>query len=242
MTGAKSRSRQVTKPPVAAKKKKAWRESKAHQRERAERIVALLDRTYPSALCSLAHRNPFELLIATILSAQCTDARVNLVTPALFAEAPTPSQLAALPLARVEELVHTTGFFRNKAKNIRGAAERICKVFGGHVPVEMDDLLSLPGVARKTANVVRGTAFGVATGIVVDTHVTRIANLLKLSTSRDAKRIEKDLMALIPKSHWIRWTHQVIEHGRQVCIARRPRCDACVLAPHCPSAVNALPA
>ena len=205
-------------------------------RERALNVVELLGAEYPDSHCSLTHRNAYELLIATILSAQCTDARVNMVTPKLFEAAPDPEALAALDLPEIEELIRSTGFYRNKAKNIQGAAKRIVSAYGGEVPVEMDDLLSLPGVARKTANVVRGTAFRVATGVVVDTHVTRIAGLLGLTKSKDAKRIEQDLMALIPESEWIPFTHWIIDHGRAVCIARRPRCDDCVLAPHCPSA------
>jgi endonuclease-3 len=197
-----------------------------------------LDGAYGQSHCSLDHKNPFELLVATILSAQCTDARVNMVTPSLFQAAPTPQSLADLPIERIEELVRTTGFFRNKAKNIRAAAKRIADDFGGQVPVDMEDLLSLAGVARKTANVVRGTAFGLATGVVVDTHVIRISRLLGLTKRSSAVHIERDLMQLLPQEHWIRFTHQIIEHGRSVCIARRPRCSACVLAPHCPSALG----
>lgn len=210
----------------------------ARTRARAGAILKTLDAEYPDSRCSLDHANAFQLLIATILSAQCTDARVNIVTKDLFAAAPDPESLAAMPLARIEDLIRTTGFFRNKAKHIQGAARRIVEDFDGQVPVEMEDLLSLPGVARKTANVVRGTAYGLATGIVVDTHVARIARLLGLTAHKDPVKIERDLMALIPPEHWIRFTHQVIDHGRRVCIAGRPRCDACCLAPVCPHAAK----
>jgi endonuclease-3 len=198
-------------------------------------ILQVLDSEYGASSCALDHKNAYELLIATILSAQCTDARVNIVTRTLFEVAPDPRTLAGMPEERIEELVHSTGFFRNKARSLKGCATRLVEEFGGRVPKTMDELLTLPGVARKTANVVLGTWFGIADGIVVDTHVTRISRLLKLTRETDAKRIEKDLMAVVPREHWIRLSHQLIEHGRKVCIARRPRCAACAVAPHCPS-------
>jgi len=204
--------------------------------ERVKAILQALDREYPQAACSLRHKNPFQLLIATILSAQCTDERVNIVTRELFKVAPTPKKLAALPREKVEDLIRSTGFFRNKARSIQEAARMIVEEYGGRVPDEMEDLLRLPGVARKTANVVLGTAYGKAEGIVVDTHVKRIARLLGLTHHTDPNKIEQDLMRIIPRDHWISFTHQIIEHGRKVCIARRPRCAECVLAPHCPSA------
>lgn len=212
------------------------RESKAALRERTERILALLDEHYPDVDCALEHRSPFELLIATILSAQCTDKRVNMVTPDLFAAYPTPDALAAARQEDVEELIRTTGFFRNKAKNIIGAARGIADDHHGEVPQDFDALIALPGVARKTANVVMGTAFGIASGVVVDTHVKRISQLLVLTRADDPVKIEGDLKALLPEEHWIRFSHQLIHHGRGICIARRPQCGACPLAEHCPNA------
>ncbi|MAG57227.1 MAG: endonuclease III [Planctomycetes bacterium] len=205
-------------------------------RNRAARILWTLDETYPDSRCSLDHRSAFELLIATMLSAQCTDARVNIVTVDLFRRARTPRKLADVPIEELEVLVKSTGFFRNKAKNIKATSERIVGEFAGKVPRTMDELLSLPGVARKTANCVLGTAFDDPVGVVVDTHVTRIATLLGLTKEKDAVKIEKDLVELLPQDHWIRFTHQIIDHGRAVCIARRPQCQECALADECPSA------
>lgn len=204
--------------------------------ERVAAILAALDGAWPAADCSLRHRSAFQLLVATILSAQCTDARVNLVTRELFKVAGTPAKLAALPREKVEELIRSTGFFRNKARSIQETSKLLTEQHKGRVPPEMNALLALPGVARKTANVVLGTAFGRAEGVVVDTHVMRIANLLGLTTNKDPVKIERDLMEILPREHWIRFTHQVIEHGRAVCIARRPRCGECRLAAWCPSA------
>jgi len=204
-------------------------------RERVAKILWTLDESYPDSHCSLRHRDAFELLIATMLSAQCTDARVNMVTKDLFRRARTPRTLAKVPIEELEELVRTTGFFRNKAKNIKAAAQRIVDLHAARVPETMDALLELPGVARKTANCVLGTAFGKAEGIVVDTHVIRISNLLGITREKDPVKIERDLMELLPEEHRVRFTHQIIDHGRAVCIARRPQCDACTLAPHCPS-------
>lgn len=205
----------------------------------AERIGAIIERlqeAYPNATCALNHNNAFELLVATILSAQCTDERVNKVTPVLFARFPTPLAMAEADAAELEELIRSTGFFRNKAKNIQGAARRIVAEYGGEVPRNMAELLTLPGVARKTANVVLGTAFGIADGVVVDTHVKRLANRLGLTGHDDPDKIEKDLMALVPREDWVEFAHALILHGRQVCDARKPRCAICTLSQLCPSA------
>ena len=201
--------------------------------ERVQAIVAALAAAYPHAECALHHRNAWELLVATILSAQCTDVRVNLVTPELFRRYPTPQDLAAAPLPAIEELIRTTGFYHNKAVSISGAAKKIAAEFAGEVPREMAALLTLPGVARKTASVVLGVAFGIADGIVVDTHVQRIARRLDLTAAEAPKRIERDLMAVIPRSEWIAFSHRVIAHGRQICVARKPKCDACQLERLC---------
>ena len=205
----------------------------------SQRIVEISYRlrlAHPDAACALHHTNAFELLCATILSAQCTDERVNLVTPALFARYPTPEAMAAADRAEVEELIRSTGFFRNKAKSLQEASAAICARFGGEVPQEMDDLLSLHGVARKTANVVRGVWFRLADGVVVDTHVKRLSQKLGLVESATPEKIEKELMALLPQSDWIDISHLLIFHGRRVCNARRPLCGQCTLADLCPSA------
>ena len=204
-------------------------------KRRIRTILRRLEKAYPDAECALHHRNAYELLVATILSAQCTDETVNKVTPALFARYPTPQRLAAAKRADVERLVHATGFFRNKAKNIQGAAQTLVADFGGEVPRDMDDLLSLPGVARKTANVVRGVCFSLADGIVVDTHVRRLSQRLGLTQNDDPAKIEQDLMQVIPKSKWIVFAHQLIWHGRRVCLAKKPKCDECVLLDVCPT-------
>ena len=195
----------------------------------------LLGETYPNVECALAHRSAFELIAATILSAQCTDERVNMVTPELFHRWPTPAALARAPQEDVEAVVHSTGFFRNKAKNLIGMAKRLETHYDGKVPESMADLLTLPGVARKTANVVRGVIWRLADGVVVDTHVKRISTLLGWTKRPDPVHIERDLMALHPKDTWIALSHQLIHHGRRVCIARRPRCGECPVAQYCPS-------
>ncbi len=205
-------------------------------KRRAQRVYAKLEAMYPDAHCALDHRNAFELLIATILSAQCTDVRVNKVTPALFKKYPSPSKMADAPIDDLEELVRTTGFYRNKAKSIKGASERITDVFHGKVPSTMDELLSLPGVARKTANVVLGNAFGINEGVVVDTHVGRLSKRLGWTDNhaKDAVKIERDLVELFPRKNWTMLSHLLIYHGRQVCAARNPKCDACELVRSCP--------
>jgi endonuclease-3 len=206
---------------------------------RVPAILDELDRLYPAATCELRHDNPFQLLCATILSAQCTDERVNLVAPTLFARFPTPSAMANADTTALENIIRSTGFFRNKAKNLLGASRMLVERWAGVVPRTMDELLDLPGVARKTANVVLGTAFGIADGVVVDTHVTRLAQRLGLTRSETPEKIEADLMAIVPRERWILLSHQLIWHGRRICQARKPNCDACPIAPHCPSAFRA---
>jgi endonuclease III len=215
------------------RKKKELLEEK---RRRAAKIFRRLAKAYPDARCALDHRNAFELLCATILSAQCTDARVNLVTPILFGRYPTPEALARADQADVEEIVRSTGFFRNKAKSLIGMAQALVAEHGGEVPRTMEELRVLPGVGRKTANVILGNAYGINEGITVDTHVTRLSGLLGLTGHEDPVKIEQDLMPLFPRDHWALLSHLLIFHGRQVCIARRPRCADCVLADLCPSA------
>ena len=202
---------------------------------RAPEILTRLIAAYPDAQCALQHRDAFELLCATILSAQCTDARVNLVTPMLFARYPTAEMLARAKPAELEAIIKSTGFFRNKARSLIGMAQALVADYGGVVPRTMEELLGLPGVGRKTANVILGNAFGINDGITVDTHVTRLSRLLGLTRHEDAGRIEQDLMPLFPRDHWALLSHLLIFHGRQICIARRPRCGDCVLADLCPS-------
>jgi len=203
--------------------------------DRLQKIFAGLDALFPQATCALHHDNPFQLLIATILSAQCTDERVNKVTPELFRKYPTPHDFAALRQPVLEQEIRSTGFFRNKAKNIIGAAQKIVADFGGQVPRTMDALLTLPGVARKTANVALGTAFGIPSGVVVDTHVFRIAGRLKLSRQKTPEKVEQDLMRLVPQQRWITFGHQVIWFGRKICQARKPLCAECPLESLCDS-------
>jgi endonuclease-3 len=204
--------------------------------ERAARIVEILARTYPDARCALRHRNALELLVATILSAQCTDARVNEVTRELFRRYRTAWDYAQADPAELERMVRPTGFYRSKARAIRGAARILAEKHGGRVPDTMKDLLELPGVARKTANVVLGTWFGKATGAVVDTHVRRVSRRLGLTRHQDPKKIEQDLMRILPPETWIDFSHRLIWHGRRLCTARKPRCTECPFASCCPSA------
>jgi endonuclease-3 len=200
---------------------------------RLQKIFLALDQIFPHAECALRHDNPFQLLVATILSAQCTDERVNKVTPALFQKYPTPADFAAIPPEVLADDIKSTGFFRNKAKSIVGAATKIVHEFEGEVPRTMEALLELPGVARKTANVVLGTGFGIASGIVVDTHVFRIAHRLKLTRQKTSEKVEQDLMKIVPKQRWISFSHQLIWFGRKVCQARKPLCSCCPLEPLC---------
>lgn len=206
------------------------------QAPNTQEIVRILRRTYPKAECALKHGSAFELLVSTILSAQCTDVRVNLVTPALFRRYPTPEAMAGARLTDLQRLIRPTGFFRSKARALRGTAALLVKRFGGQVPRAMEEMLELPGVARKTANVVLGTWYGLSTGITVDTHVFRLSHRLGLSAQRDPNKVERELMRLIPKRYWIEFGHAMIWHGRRICHARKPRCVECPLAHLCPSA------
>jgi endonuclease III len=209
---------------------------KGSAKVRAPAILERLERAYPEAKCALDHRNAFELLVATILSAQTTDVRVNMVTPALFARYPDAAALARARQTDVEKIIQSTGFFRNKARSIIGMAQALVADHNGRVPSAMDQLVSLPGVGRKTANVVLGNAFGVNEGVVVDTHVARLSKLLGLTRHGDPAKIERALMQLFPRDDWALLSHLLIFHGRRVCIARRPKCGECVLADLCPSA------
>jgi endonuclease-3 len=201
--------------------------------KRVAAILAKLDEAYPAVTCALEHDNPFQLLIATILSAQCTDVRVNEVTRRLFQKYRSPEDFAYANPRELETEIRPTGFFRNKTKSIQGASKKIVEEFHGKVPQTMEELLTLPGVARKTANVVLGTAFGIAAGVVVDTHVQRLSMRLDLTRNTDPKKIEPDLMRIIPKEKWILFSHQLIWHGRRVCVARKPRCVECNLEHIC---------
>ena len=201
--------------------------------QRVAAILAKLDEAYPNATCELNHHNAFELLIATILSAQCTDVRVNQVTETLFKKYPSPEAFAYATPSELEKEIRPTGFFRNKTKSVMGASKAVVEQFRGQVPRAMDEMLTLPGVARKTANVVLGTAYGIPSGIVVDTHVQRLTNRLDLTRNEDPKKIERDLMAIIPQNKWIQFSHQLIWHGRRVCFARKPNCAACNMESLC---------
>ncbi len=201
--------------------------------KRVSAILTKLDEAYPHATCALKHENPFQLLVATILSAQCTDTRVNMVTPELFRKYPDAKHLAYANPAELQQEIRTTGFFRNKTKSLIGASKKLVEEFGGEVPRTMEELLTLPGVARKTANVVLGTGYGVASGVVVDTHVQRVTKRLDLTKNTDPKKIEQDLMKVIPQKRWILFSHQIIWHGRRVCQARKPRCIECNLEKLC---------
>ena len=201
--------------------------------ERIAEILKRLQAAYPDAVCALHHKNAWELMVATILSAQCTDTRVNLVTPTLFKLYPTPKAMSTATPAAIEEIIRSTGFFRNKAKSLLGAAKLITQEYGGEVPQTMEALLKVPGVARKTANVVLGSWYEIADGIVVDTHVYRISRRLDLTTSETAEKVEADLMRVIPRDRWIDFSHEVILHGRAICLARKPKCMECPLENLC---------
>ncbi|MFM7033701.1 MAG: endonuclease III [Planctomycetia bacterium] len=216
-----------SKPPIPR------RESATGRKQRAAAIAERLAEAYPAAHCSLDFQTPFQLVIATILSAQCTDKRVNMVTPALFRRWPTADRMARATQPQIEEVIRTTGFFRSKAKNILGCCQALVERHGGDVPRDLAALVKLPGVGRKTANVVLGSVFGQAEGVVVDTHVGRIARRLGLTRHPDAVRAERDLMAVLPRDHWIAFSHRAIEHGRTVCTARGPKCDGCRLSEFC---------
>ena len=207
--------------------------SSARRQERIAQILEALNRLYPAATCALRHADAWQLLVATILSAQCTDKRVNQVTPGLFRKYPAMQDFAAVSQEELARDIRSTGFFNNKAKSVIGAARKILSDFGGKVPETMEEMLTIPGVARKTANVVLGTAYGIPSGVVVDTHVQRIAQRLDLTGEKDPVKIEKDLMKLIPQGRWILFSHQLIHHGRNLCVARKPRCAECLLNPIC---------
>jgi endonuclease-3 len=204
-------------------------------KQRVRKIIRLLKRAYPDAKCSLSHANAFELLIATILSAQCTDVRVNIVTQDLFRKYRKPEDYLKVSPQELQQDIRTTGFFRNKTTSIQGTAKVLTEQYGGKVPRSMDELLELPGVARKTANVVLGNAFGISAGVVVDTHVTRLSHRLGLTTQKTAEKIEQDLIAIVPKKDWVIFPHLLIAHGRAICKARSPLCAECVVEKLCPS-------
>jgi endonuclease-3 len=206
----------------------------ANLKAQAARVVERLKADYPGATCALENETPFELLVATILSAQCTDARVNMVTPELFRRWPTAVEMADAPIKALEKVIQSTGFYRNKAKNIKAASRAIVERHNGEVPRDMEQLVALPGVGRKTANVVLGTAFGMATGVVVDTHVTRLSQRLGLTKHTDAVKIEQDLMRIVPQEEWVDFSHRLIFHGRQICVARKPKCPECSMKAFCP--------
>lgn len=209
-------------------------QAKQQAKRHAAKVVRALARDYPDVTCALNFDTPVQLLVATILSAQCTDTRVNIVTRELFAKYPTAEDLAAIPTKRLEKIIESTGFFRNKGKNIKACCQALVEQYDGEVPRDLDQLVALPGIGRKTANVVLGTAFGLATGVVVDTHVMRISRRLGMTREKDPVKIERDLMEQLPKSQWIDFSHRMIHHGRRICIARRPKCDECGMKRFCP--------
>jgi endonuclease-3 len=234
---AVKRSAQKAVPTkIPSKPTSATARKQAVAPERIKAILDLLAKAYPNPECALIHKDAWQLLVATILSAQCTDARVNMVTPVLFKRFPTPADLAAAPIEEIKEIIRTTGFYNNKAKSIKGAANKIIADFNGKVPRKMEELLTVPGAARKTANVVLGVAYKLAVGVVVDTHVLRLSRRLQLTTETTPEKVEQDLMKIIPQDHWIAFSHELIHHGRQVCIARKPRCADCTLEKLCNSA------
>jgi endonuclease-3 len=234
-----AKSVKKSKTPATARKAKVPGSGTANSKvkgtnpQRVQAILQKLDEAYPNVTCALIHQNPFQLLISTILSAQCTDETVNRVTKTLFEKYRTPKDFAHANPTELEQDIRPTGFFRNKTKSIMGAGKKIAEEFGGEVPRTMDELLTLPGVARKTANVVLGTAYGIAVGVVVDTHVTRLSNRLDLSRNSDPKKIEQDLMKVVPPEKWVLFSHQLIWHGRKICQARKPKCVECNLESIC---------
>jgi endonuclease-3 len=235
----KQKVKAATKPAAkhrAAGRKAAPSKGGGTDPKRVAAILAGLQAAYPKATCELKYENPFQLLISTILSAQCTDVRVNIVAETLYKKYPTPEAFAYATPSELEAEIRPTGFFRNKTKSIMGASKAIVEKFGGQVPRTMEEILTLPGVARKTGNVVLGTAYGIASGVVVDTHVMRLSQRLDLTRNEEPKKIEQDLMAIIPKDEWIAFSHQLIWHGRRVCVARKPKCAVCNLEKICYSA------
>ncbi len=223
-------------PPKSVPKPK----TAAARNERTAKILKTLDQMYPNVTCALHHTNAWELLVATILSAQCTDVRVNMVTPGLFKKYPDIRDFANVSQDELAQDIRSTGFFNNKAKSVIGAAKKVLSDFGGVVPKNIDDLLTVPGAARKTANVVLGTAYGIASGVVVDTHVQRISNRLDLTKQADPVKIEQDLIKIVPEKRWILFSHQVIHFGREICVARKPKCAECKLDPICYAADKTL--
>jgi endonuclease III len=223
--------------PETASLPTTMRESKSQRQDRTQEIIKLLKRAHPDAKCALNHSNAFELLVATILSAQCTDERVNKVTADLFRKYRKPEDYLKVRDTELQQDIKTTGFFRNKTKSIQGACKVLIEEFGGEVPRTMEELLRVPGAARKTSNVVLGVAYGIAEGVVVDTHVSRLSQRLKLTRQKDPVKIERDLMELVPKKDWIIFSHLLIFHGRRVCKARRPLCEECVVEKLCPSSI-----
>lgn len=206
----------------------------AELKQQASRVLRRLKADYPNAHCALEHDSPFQLLIATILSAQCTDKRVNVVTKDLFAQFPGPEDFATTPVKKIEKAIQSTGFYRNKAKNIKSCCQDLVEQYDGEIPQDLETLTNLAGVGRKTANVVLGTGFGLATGVVVDTHVGRLSRRLGLTANTDAVKVEKDLIPLIPKKRWVQFSHQMIDHGRAICDARKPKCGECSMKKFCP--------
>jgi endonuclease-3 len=229
------RARQIAASEPVSPKQAAGRTKKPLAPERVHAIVDALEKTYPDAVCALHHTNAWELLVATILSAQCTDARVNMVTPALFHAYPGPKEMATATPEAVQPIIGSLSFFRQKSKSLVGAAKVVVGEFGGDVPQTMEDLLRVPGAARKTSNVVLGSWFGIASGVVVDTHVLRLSRRLELTTNDDPVKVERDLMAILPADKWIRFSHELIHHGRQICEARKPKCADCSLETLCNS-------
>jgi endonuclease-3 len=233
MTTKKSRKKKTAKPAKSAEARGKSMRATRIDPKRVAAILTKLDEAYPNATCELKHANPFQLLVSTILSAQCTDVRVNQVTQTLYKKYQGPEAFAHAIPKELEQEIRPTGFFRNKTKSVMGASKAILEKFGGQVPHTMEEILTLPGVARKTANVVLGTAFGIASGIVVDTHVLRLSNRLDLTRNEDPKKVEQDLMQLIPREKWIQFSHQLIWHGRRVCAARKPKCAECNMEKLC---------
>jgi endonuclease-3 len=231
----KSAAKPKVKAAAARTGKPAAKTADSTNPKRVAAILQKLDEAYPDATCELKHANPFQLLISTILSAQCTDVRVNQVTESLYRKYLNPKAFAYADPAELEQEIRPTGFFRNKTRSVMGASKAVVEKFGGEVPRTMEEILTLPGVARKTGNVVLGTAYGIASGVVVDTHVQRLSNRLELSKNQEPKKIEQDLMKVIPQSKWIQFSHQLIWHGRRVCIARKPKCSICNLERICNS-------
>lgn len=227
------RARQIAASEPVSPKKRPGKTRKPLAPERVAAILDALDKTYPGAVCALHHRDAWELTVATILSAQCTDARVNLVTPGLFQAYPSPNAMAQATPEAIQEIIASLSFFRQKSKSLVGAATIVTNEFGGVVPQTMDEMLRIPGAARKTSNVVLGSWYGIASGVVVDTHVLRLSRRLELTTQDDPVKVERDLMAILPQQRWIGFAHQLIHHGRQVCEARKPRCVDCSLETLC---------